>query len=50
MGDSLQSRTASYGIGVPEPLIIPNAEPTSRHRRGERYIVRANPILGGLHG
>jgi len=22
---------------------------TSRHRHGESYAVRANPILGGLH-
>src|ERR1700716_2479129 len=41
----------ALGPGVPDPpatmKVIP--KPTSRHRRGESYAVRANPILGGLH-
>jgi len=37
------------GPGIPDPPIIPIARPTSRHRRGEPYVVRADPILGGLH-
>ena len=41
----------ALGPGVPDP---PSATPTtirsnSRHRRGERYGVRAKSILGGLH-
>jgi|ERR1700730_5630246 len=35
--------------GFPIPPTIPIARPTSRHRRGEPYVVRADPILGGLH-
>ena len=35
--------------GIPDSLIIPNSKPTSRHRREELYVVRANPILEGLH-
>jgi hypothetical protein len=27
----------------------PIVKPTSRHRCGEPYVVRANLILGGLH-
>jgi putative transposase len=37
------------GPGLPDPPTIPIARPTSRHRRGEPYVVRADPILGGLH-
>src|SRR5882762_1196814 len=37
------------GPGIPDPPIIPIARPTSRHRRGASYVVRADPILGGLH-
>jgi hypothetical protein len=37
------------GPGIPDSPIIPIGRPTSRHRRGERYIVRADSILGGLH-
>jgi putative transposase len=41
----------ALGPAVPDPpatmKVIP--KPTSRHRRGESYAVRANPILGGLH-
>jgi putative transposase len=37
------------GPGIPDPPIIPYARPTSRHRRGAPYVVRADPILGGLH-
>ena len=37
------------GPGIPDPPTIPIARPTSRHRRGEPYVVRADPILGGLH-
>jgi putative transposase len=37
--------------GVPDPpvktILVP--EPTSRHRRGEAYAVRAKSLLGGLH-
>ena len=37
------------GPGIPEPSIPPPTRPISRHRRGESYIVRADPVLGGLH-
>jgi hypothetical protein len=37
------------GPGIPDPPTIPIARPASRHRRGEPYVVRADPILGGLH-
>jgi transposase InsO family protein len=37
------------GPGIPDPPITPIARPTSRHRRGEPYFVRAHPILSGLH-
>lgn len=41
----------SLGPGVPDSPGITRTlpEPTSRHRRGESYAVRAAPILGGLH-
>jgi putative transposase len=41
----------ALGPGVPDPPRIPLDHPhlNSRHRRGESYAVRANPILGGLH-
>jgi putative transposase len=29
--------------------LSPRTVPTSRHRHGESYVVRADPILGGLH-
>jgi hypothetical protein len=37
------------GPGIPDPTISPITRRTSRHRRGEPYVVRADPILGGLH-
>src|SRR5450755_1238837 len=41
----------ALGPSVPDPpvstLVLP--VPSSRHRRGESYAVRAKPILGGLH-
>jgi putative transposase len=37
------------GPGIPDPPITPIARSTSRHRRGEPYVVRAHPILCGLH-
>jgi transposase InsO family protein len=37
------------GPGIPDPPITQIARTTSRHRRGEPYIVRVDPILGGLH-
>ena len=41
----------ALGPGVPDPppANIDDPHPNSRHRRGESYAVRANPILGGLH-
>jgi putative transposase len=41
----------SLGPGIPDSPAITTAVPTpsSRHRRGEAYVVRANPILGGIH-
>ncbi len=39
----------ALGPGVPDPPLPPIVRPTSRHRRGEPYVVRAHPILGGLH-
>ena len=41
----------ALGPGVPDPPVITNAlpEPSSRHRRGESYAVRAKSVLGGLH-
>jgi transposase InsO family protein len=41
----------ALGPGVPDPppTNIGHPYPNSRHRRGESYAVRANPILGGLH-
>jgi hypothetical protein len=41
----------ALGPGVPDPptttTVLP--EPSSRHRRGESYAVRAASVLGGLH-
>jgi putative transposase len=41
----------ALGPGVPDPpattMVLP--EPSSRHRRGESYAVRATSVLGGLH-
>jgi putative transposase len=41
----------ALGPGVPDPpdstIVLPT--PSSRHRRGESYAVRAKPLLGGLH-
>jgi putative transposase len=39
------------GPGVPDPprTNLKHPHPSSRHRCGELYAVRANPILGGLH-
>ena len=41
----------ALGPGVPDPPITPKVvpEPTSRHRRGEAYAVRAESVLGRLH-
>ena len=40
----------SLGPGSPASLAITTVPaPSSRHRRGTPYVVRANPILGGLH-
>jgi transposase InsO family protein len=41
----------SLGPGVPDPPVITQAHsiPSSRHRRGELYGIRAVSILGGLH-
>jgi putative transposase len=41
----------ALGPGVPDPPLtnLYHTSPNSRHRRGESYTVRANPILGGLH-
>lgn len=39
----------ALGPGTPDPLLTPIARPASRHRRGESYAVRADPILEGLH-
>jgi hypothetical protein len=41
----------ALGAGAPDPppTNIGHPYPNSRHRRGESYAVRANPILGGLH-
>jgi transposase InsO family protein len=41
----------ALGPGVPDPPLtnLGHPHPNSRHRRGESYAVRANPILGGLH-
>jgi len=41
----------ALGRGVPDPpattKVLP--EPSSRHRRGESYPIRAASVLGGLH-
>jgi putative transposase len=41
----------SLGPGVPDPPLtsVRRPPPNSRHRRGESFVVHANPILGGLH-
>jgi putative transposase len=41
----------ALGPGVPDPPDITKAipEPSSRHRRGDSYAVRAASVLGGLH-
>jgi putative transposase len=41
----------ALGPGVPDPppACRNYGHPTSRHRRGETYAVRAEPILSGLH-
>jgi transposase InsO family protein len=41
----------ALGPGVPDPPLtdLHHPHPKSRHRCGESYAVRANPILGGLH-
>jgi hypothetical protein len=41
----------ALGPGVPDPTLtnVHHPHPHSRHRWGEWYAVRANPILGGLH-
>ena len=40
----------ALGPGIPDsPTDIDHLQPHSRHRRGESYAVRADPILGGLH-
>jgi transposase InsO family protein len=55
----VKSWIAHYNGGRPHMLLgpgIPNSsftkalpQPSSRHRRGESYAVRAASILGGLH-
>jgi hypothetical protein len=30
-------------------LVVPSATPLTRHRIGERLVVRARSVLGGLH-
>jgi putative transposase len=41
----------ALGPGVPDPPLthVDRLLPISRHRRGETFVVHANPILGGLH-
>jgi transposase InsO family protein len=41
----------ALGPGVPDPPATMKAipKPTSRHRHGESYAVRAASVLGGLH-
>ena len=41
----------ALGPGVPDPPVTTKVvpEPSTAHRRGESYAVRAIPILGGLH-
>jgi putative transposase len=41
----------ALGPGIPDPPATTKAtpEPSSRHRRGESYAVRAASVLGGLH-
>ena len=40
----------ALGPGIPEPpATVGFPKLTSRHRRGETYVVRADPVLGGLH-
>jgi hypothetical protein len=39
----------ALGPGIPDRPHAATARATSRHRRGESYAVRADPILGGLH-
>jgi putative transposase len=40
----------SLGPGIPDaPAITTLPAPSSRHRRGESYAIRATSILGGLH-
>ncbi|MGH8319132.1 MAG: integrase core domain-containing protein [Steroidobacteraceae bacterium] len=40
----------ALGPGLPDsPADVDHLQPVSRHRRGESYTVRADPILGGLH-
>jgi transposase InsO family protein len=39
----------SLGPGTPDSPAITFPNFPSRHRRGESYSVRANPVLGGLH-
>jgi putative transposase len=38
----------ALGPGIPDPPLTAIARPVSRHRRRESYVVRADPILGGL--
>jgi hypothetical protein len=35
--------------GIPDSPLISVVKPTSRHRRGKSYVVRADPLLAGLH-
>jgi transposase InsO family protein len=41
----------ALGPGVPDPPLtdVDRPPPSSRHRRGETFVVRAKSILGGLH-
>jgi putative transposase len=40
---------SSLGPAIPDVPSTRTAQPSSRHRRGESYAVRADPVLGGLH-
>ncbi len=48
---AVSQKWTALGPGVPDPPLtnLEHPRPNSRHRRGESYAVRVNPILGGLH-
>lgn len=39
----------ALGPGIPDPPIAVLPQSSSRHRQGESYAVKAEPILAGLH-